>query len=90
MKTFKQYCENMQKQEDAVSSALNHLCYAKRYSPEFIASMPIEQLSSDIQTLGLLPTTSWPIPRFAAMLKLKARLIGNGEALSPVAPRGDQ
>jgi len=74
MKTFKQYVENRYSQEHAVTRAMTQLCYGKGYTPESIEGMDNKQLISDIQNMSLLPTTSWSVGRFAAMIKIAARM----------------
>lgn len=68
MKTFQTYVEN-RAQDEAAYRALNALCYSKDYQIADIAKLPIQQLMADIRELHLLPTESWGLDRFAAMIK---------------------
>ncbi len=68
MKTFKEFSENRE-QDQAAYRALNALTYSKGYEVAQIAKMPLQQLMTDIQELYLLPTESWGLDRFAAMIK---------------------
>jgi len=74
MKTFKQYVENRNSQEYSITRAINQLCYGKGYTPEAIERIPSQQLIADIEEMSLLPTASWPVGRFAAMIKIAARM----------------
>jgi len=74
MKTFKTFFESKKNQEYEVNRAITSLLYQKGYDLPTISKMPIEQLLADIQSLSLLPTTSWLPARFAAMIKHFAKI----------------
>jgi endonuclease III-like uncharacterized protein len=52
--------------------ALDALCDKNNLKLENIIEMPIENLITAIESLNLLPTKAWSLPRFAAMVKSMA------------------
>lgn len=82
MKTFKQYVEN-QEQEDMASKAITKLYYNNKISPDMIANMDIRELDELLQQFQIIdPTEISPI-RFAAMVKLAARMSTNKMQITP-------
>lgn len=89
MKTFKQYCEGqLQQQEDLATKAITRLYYSG-VAPDAVTQLSLEDISRLLNQYQLNDPSITPM-RFAAMVKLKARLIGSEQELSPVAPKGDQ
>lgn len=87
MKTFKQYLENRM-QEDLTSKAMTKLYYQNGLSPDVIARMGINDLSNLLQQSELGDSSITPV-RFAAMVKLAARMSTNNIKINPTTPEDE-
>ena len=82
MGSFKKYMEN-QDQEDLVSKAMTKLYYQAGLSPDKIANTDLATLSNLLQQFQMVDPNSVSPARFAAMVKLAARMSVNNMQITP-------
>ena len=85
---WKSYKEN-RVQEDMASKAIMKLYYQCKIPPDVVANMNISELNKLLEKFQIVdPTEISPI-RFAAMVKLAARMSVNKFEINPITPEDE-